>query len=137
MLVLCTLTSAEEYVPPSSVIMFNKETSKKDIFDSPIKKQALFFTDENDKHHEPAMKIFEKLAEDFSGDLLVIRIPFSETEYAKHFYVERDALPALFAIDMTDGMQKIPYGGDVLNEELTMHFIAAFVKKELDVSVEL
>lgn len=111
--------------------MFNSETSKAEIFDNPIKKQALFFTDETESHHEPTMRMFEAMAEEFAGVLLVIRIPFSETEYVKHFHVEQSSLPVLFAIDMTDGMKKIPYGGNVQDVELTHGFVSAFATQKL------
>jgi hypothetical protein len=134
---LSALTHAEEVAAASKVIMFNKDTSKADIFDNPIKKQALFFTDETESHHDPTMRMFESMAEEFEGQLLVIRIPFSETDYVKHFHVQHSALPALFAIDMTDGMKKIPYGGDVQDVELTHGFVSAFAHKKLVESTEL
>lgn len=138
---MCVVTlvsiHADENAFPSSVIMFNKETSKADIFDSPIKKQLLFFTDETEKHHEPTMRMFETMAQEFQGQLLVIRIAYSETDYVKHFHVEHSALPALFAIDMTEGMKKIPYGGEVQDVEITHGFVSAFVNKDLVGGAEL
>jgi hypothetical protein len=136
-LALCVLAllsiNAEEVAvaAPSTVIMFDKETSKAEIFDSPIKKQVLFFTDESESHHEPTMRMFESIAEEFQGHLLVIRIPFSETDYVNHFHVKHSSLPSLFVIDMTNGMKKIPYGGDVQDVELTHGFVSAFASKEL------
>ena len=129
-LVLILGIQAED-VAPSKIIMFNSETSKTEIFDNPIKKQALFFTDETQSHHDPTMRMFEAMAEEFAGVLLVIRIPFSETEYVKHFHVDEASLPALFAIDMTEGMKKIPYGGDVQDVEVTHGFVSAFANQKL------
>jgi hypothetical protein len=126
-----TIAATTNTEGPSSVIKFNQETSKAEIFDNPIKKQVLFFTDETAAHHEPTMRMFESMADEFQGQLLVIHIPFSETDYVKHFHVTESSLPALFAIDMTEGMKKIPYGGDVQDVEITHGFVSAFAGKKL------
>lgn len=136
-LAYCGIHAEDGIASPSKVILFDKDTSKTEIFDSPIKKQVIFFTDEEESYHEPTMLLFESLAEEFFGELLVICIPFSETDYVKHFHVQHSTLPTLFAIDMTDGMKKIPYGGDVQDIERTRGFVSAFTNKKLVGSEEL
>lgn len=119
---------------PSSVVMFDKKSSKNptEIFDIPVKKHVLFFTDEEEEHHELTLRMFGAMAKEYQGELLFIRMTFSELDDdVRRLNIERSALPALFVINIM-GMKKTEYEGDVLDEEATRRFINAFANDDLD-----
>ena len=92
---------------------FSPENSKS-IFGSPIKKHALFFTSSDGDYHEKVMGLFRELGSSVRGEVLMVRVPATETRVMEYFGFKASDLPAFVLADMSgEGqMKKFIYTGE-------------------------
>lgn len=109
------------------VFEFSDETSKK-IFGSPISKHVLFFTDKTADHHASTFAEYKAAASEFSGKMIFVNVPITESRVADYFGVKADGLPAMVIGDMSEGgVKKYFYDG-----EHKTAAVSAFAKDFLD-----
>lgn len=92
---------------------FSPENSKA-IFGSSIKKHALFFTNADGDYHEKTVGLFRELGTQYRGQVLMVRVPSSESKVMEYFGFKSTDLPAFVLADMSgDGqMKKFIYTGE-------------------------
>lgn len=112
---------------------FSPENSKA-IFGSTIKKHALFFTNAAGDYHENVMNQFREVGKQFRGQVLMVRVPSSESKVMEYFGFKSTDLPAFVLADMSgDGqMKKFIYTGEFEQAAITT-FVEDFLAQKLKV----
>lgn len=112
---------------------FSPENSKA-IFGSSIKKHALFFTNADSDYHDNVMNQFRGVGTQFRGQVLMVRVPSSESKVMEYFGFKSTDLPAFVLADMSgEGqMKKFIYEGKFEKAEITT-FVEDFLSNKLKV----
>jgi protein disulfide-isomerase A1 len=87
------------------VFIFSDESSKK-IFGSSITKHVLFFTDHESSDHTAVFNEYKKVAAEYSGELIFVNVPITESRVADYFGVTSSNIPYMVLGDMSNGPMK-------------------------------
>jgi protein disulfide-isomerase A1 len=114
-----------------NILRFSPESSSK-IFGAGIDTHFLFFTNEDDAHHEGVYSAIETVAPQHQGNLLFVYVPGSEAKVAEYFGFKSADFPKAVILNMSKGgMKKFVFSGDLSQSDEVQGFLESYNNGEL------